>query len=168
MKSPIKAVPAGGRLNLFFMEMIIVLLFFGIASAVILNAFAASDRLSRESGRLERMSFCAQSAAEIFSETGSLSKTVEKLFGSNSYEILNIDFDGGGYASEVRLPLAEECEYSPQSPEIFMILTETAERSDGGALKILSVKFENTDSEELYRITSGAYVPAERRSDANE
>ncbi len=44
MKSPIKAVPAGGRLNLFFMEMIIVLMFFSIASAVILNAFAASGR----------------------------------------------------------------------------------------------------------------------------
>ncbi len=168
MKSPIKAVPAGGRLNLFFMEMIIVLMFFSIASAVILNAFAVSGRLSRESERLERMSFCAQSAAEIFSESGSLSQTLEELFGSGSYEILNLDLEGGGYAAEAKLPLTGDCEYFPQSPEIFMILAETAEKSDSGTLKILSVKFENTDNEELYRITSGAYIPAERRSDANE
>lgn len=168
MKSPIKAVPAGGRLNLFFMEMIIVLMFFSIASAVIINAFAASGRLSRESGQLEKMAFRAQSAAEIFSASGSLSQTLEELFGSGSYEILNADLEGGGYAAEAKLPLTVDCEYSPQSPEIFMILTETAEKSDSGTLKILSVKFENTDNEELYRITSGAYISAERRSDANE
>lgn len=168
MKSPIKSVPAGGRFNLFFMEMIIVLMFFSIASAVILNAFAASGRLSRESGQLEKMAFRAQSAAEIFSASGSLSQTLEELFGSGSYEILNADLEDGGYAAEAKLPLTGDCEYSPQSPEIFMTLTETAEKSDSGTLKILSVKFVNTDNKELYRITSGAYVPAERRADANE
>lgn len=168
MKSPIKATPAGGRLNLFFVEMIIVLMFFSIASAVILNAFAASGRLSRESGRLEKMAFCSQSAVEIFSSVGSLPQTIEKLFGNGSYEILNIDLEGGGYASEAMIPLTGNCEYSLQSPEIFMIMSETAEQSEGGVFKTLYIKFENTDNEELYRITSGAYIPAERRADANE
>lgn len=168
MKSPIKATPAGGRLNLFFVEMIIVLMFFSIASAVILNAFAASGRLSRESGRLEKMAFCSQSAAEIFSSAGSLFQTLEELFGSGSYEIQNMDLEGGVYVSEAKIPLTGNCEYSPQSPEIFMILSETAEQAEGGVLKTLYIKFENTDSEELYRITSGAYIPAERRADANE
>lgn len=153
MKSPIKAVPAGGRLNLFFMEMIIVLLFFGIASAVILNAFAASDRLSRESGRLERMSFCAQSAAEIFSETGSLPQTLEKLFGSNSYDIR-----GDEYASQVRLPLTEECAYSPENAELYMIMAVESEEPEG-LFKMYIVFTDGSDGEVLYEITAGAYLP---------
>lgn len=158
MKSPIKAVPAGGRLNLFFVEMIIVLMFFSIASAVILNAFAASGRLSRESGRLEKMSFCAQSAAEIFSETGSLPKTLEKLFGSGSYEILHIDFEDGGYASEVRLPLTEECAYSSENAELYMLVSVSGEEP-GGLSEMQIVFTDGNDGEVLYTITAGAYLP---------
>lgn len=161
MKSPIKAVPAGGRLNLFFVEMIIVLMFFSIASAVILNAFAASGRLSRESGRLERMSFCAQSAAEIFSETGNLPQTLEKLFGSGAYEILHIDFEDGGYASEVRLPLTEDCTYSPENAELYMLVSVSGE--EPGGLSEMQIVFtdgnDGSDGEVLYTITAGAYLP---------
>lgn len=154
MRSPMKSVPSGGKLNLFFMEMIIVLFFFSIASAVILNAFAASDRLSRESGRLERMSFCAQSAAEIFSETGSLPQTLEKLFGSNSYDIR-----GDEYASQVRLPLTEECAYSPENAELYMTVTVSGGEREG--LSEMHIIFtDGSDSgEPLYEIRSGAYLP---------
>lgn len=153
MKSPMKSVPSGGKLNLFFMEMIIVLFFFSIASAVILNAFAASDRLSRESERLERMSFCAQSAAEIFSETGSLSQTLEKLFGSNSYDIR-----GDEYASQVRLPLTEKCAYSPENAELYMLMSVESEEPDG--LSEMHIVFtDGSDGEVLYEIVAGAYLP---------
>lgn len=148
MKSPIRAVPAGGRFNLFFMEMIIVLLFFGIASAVILNAFAASDRLSRESGRLERMSFCAQSAAEIFSETGSLSETAEKLFGLTET------------ASDVMtVPLDDGCGYSPENAALLMTMTVSESETEG----LLEMHIAFTDGGEggevLYEVRSGAYLP---------
>ena len=56
----------------------------------------------------------------------------------------------------------------PQDPEIYIILTETAEQFDGGLLKTLSIRFENTDKEELYKITSGAYIPDEREAGFNE
>ncbi len=161
MKSPIKAVPAGGRLNLFFVEMIIVLMFFSIASAVILNAFAASGRLSRESGRLERMSFCAQSAAEIFSETGNLPQTLEKLFGSNSYDIRSGDLEGSGYDFQVRLPLTEECAYSPENAELYMLVSVSGE--EPGGLSEMQIVFtdgnDSSDGEVLYTITAGAYLP---------
>lgn len=168
MKSPTKPRVKAVRFNLFFLEMIIVLLFFSIAAAVILNSFAVSDRLASRSRRTESMTFCAQSAAEIFSKTGSLSQTVEELFGSGSAKILNADLEDGSYISEATVPLTESCEYSPQSPEIFMILTETAEQAGGGTLKALSIKFENTDKEELYQITSGAYIPNEWGDGFNE
>lgn len=168
MKSPIKPQAKAVRFNLFFLEMIIVLLFFSIAAAVILNSFAAANSLAKKSRRTESMAFCAQSAAEIFSKTGNLSQTVEELFGGISAEILNADPEEVGYISEAKVPLTESCEYSPQSPEIFMTMTETAEQFEVGILKTLSIRFENTDNEELYKITSGAYIPNESGAGFNE
>ncbi|MDE7289087.1 MAG: hypothetical protein K2N71_06265 [Oscillospiraceae bacterium] len=168
MKSPTKPRAKAVRFNLFFLEMIIVLLFFSIAAAVILNSFAVSNSLAKKSRRTEAMAFCAQSAAEIFSKTGNLSQTVEELFGSGSAEILNADLEDGDYISEATVPLTESCEYSPQSPEIFVIMTETAERTEDGVLKTLSIKFENADKEELYKITSGAYIPDELEAGLND
>lgn len=157
MRNPMKSAPAGGKLNLFFMEMIIVLFFFSIASAVILNAFAASDRLSRESRRLERMTFCAQSAAEIFSETGSLPETLEKLFGSNSYDISSADLEDGVYFSEVKVPLTEECAYNPENAELYMLVSVYSE--EPGGLSEMEIFFIDGDSRALYYITAGAYLP---------
>ena len=168
MKSPIKPRAKAVRFNLFFLEMIIVLLFFSIAAAVILNSFSVSNGLAQKSRRTEAMAFCAQSAAEIFSETGDLSQTIEELFGGGSAEILNADLEDGSYISEATIPLTESCEFSPQDPEIFITLTETAEQSNGGVLKTLSIRFENNDKEELYKITSGAYIPDEREAGFNE
>ena len=168
MKSPTKPRAKAVRFNLFFLEMIIVLLFFSIASAVILNSFSASDRLASRSRLTESMTFCAQSTAEFFSKTGDLSQTVEELFGGSSAQIIHADLDGGVYISEAKIPLTESCEYSPQNPEIYIILTETAEQSAGGMFKTLSIKFEDTDSEELYQITTGAYIPDKTGADLNE
>lgn len=168
MKSPTKPQTKAVRFNLFFLEMIIVLLFFSIAAAVILKSFAASDSLANKSRRTESMTFCAQSAAEIFSKTGNLSQTVEELFGNGSAEILNADLEKVGYISEATLPLTEDCEYSPQNPEIFVTMTETAEQFDSGVLKTLCIQFKNADKEELYKTTSGAYIPNELGAGLNE
>lgn len=154
MKSPIKAAHAGGRFNLFFMEMIIVLLFFSIASAVILDAFAASGRLSRESERLERMSFCAQSAAEIFSVTGSLSETAEKLFGTE----IGSEFPHTEGHIMIEIPLDESCAYSPESSSVRMYMTVSEQEYEG--LYQLYIKFIDNDSSQLlYEFLSGAYIP---------
>lgn len=168
MKSPIKPRAKAARFNLFFLEMIIVLLFFSIAAAVILNSFAAANSLAKKSRRTEAMAFCAQSAAEIFSKTGNLSQTVEELFGGGSAEILHADLEDGGYISEATVPLSESCEFSQQNPEIFVTITETAEQFEGGTLKTLYIKFENSDNEELYKITSGAYIPDKEEAGLNE
>ncbi|MCM1024373.1 MAG: hypothetical protein NC395_10000 [Prevotella sp.] len=167
MRSPMKATRAGGSLNLFFMEMIIVLLFFGIASAVILNAFAAADRVSGESGRLERMSFCAQSAAEIFSASGDLEDTAKRLFGDVPFGIPAADTSEGG-SETLTVPLSEDCEYSPGDPPLFMTMSVSGEEYGGGRLKTLHITFEDENGGELYSIVSGAYLPAERTVSGNE
>lgn len=146
MRSPIKAAPAGGRQNLFLVEMIIVLLFFSLAAAAILRTFAAADSLSRESGRLERMSFCAQSAAELYSETGSLSETAEMLFGLDTED-----------ANTVTIPLDGQCRYSVSDASLYMSMTAVKGKRDG--LSELHIAFSDKDGETVYEIKSGAYLP---------
>ncbi len=154
MRSPIKAAPAGGRLSLFFVEMIIVLLFFSIASVTILRTFAASDSLSRESGRLERMSFCAQSAAELYSETGNLSETSKELFGIETEN-----------ADTVIVPLDEQCRYSKSDVSLYMSMTAVKGERDG--LSELHIAFSDKGGETVYEIKSGAYLP-EKEDGGNE
>lgn len=160
IKSPTKPQRKAVRFNLFFLEMIIVLLFFSIAAAVILRSFAASDKLARSSRRLENMAFCAQSVAEIYSETGSMRDTAETLFGDGNWQILNIDMQEG-YAATLTVPMTSGCEYSPQSTELFMEMAESSEEYAGGNLRTLTVSFEDEDGEVLYKITAGAYIPSE-------
>lgn len=154
MKSQTKPQKKAVRFNLFFLEMIIVLLFFGIAAAVILRSFAASDRLVRSSRRLENMAFCAQSAAELYSETGSIGYTAEMLFGSELHALGGADGD----VRSLTVPLTDECAYSVQDPRLFMEMAESTEEYAGGKLKTLTVRFEDGDGEALYEITSGAYI----------
>ena len=147
MKSPIKAIAKTERFNLFFIEMIIVLLFFCIAAVVILRAFAVSDRLARESRQMESMAFCAQSAAELYSETYSLSAAAEEMFG----------ISGMGGASQITVPLNDRCVYSVKDPALFMTMTETKENMGGGVLFTLYIGFENSEGETVYEVSSGAY-----------
>lgn len=153
MRSPIKATAKPGRFNLFFLEMIIVLLFFCIAAAVILRAFAVSDRLARESRRTESMAFCAQSAAELYAETYSISEAAKEMFGISGME----------NASQMTVPLNDRCVYSVKDPSLFMIMTETKENLGGGVMFTLHIGFENDNGEMLYELSSGAYKSNARK-----
>lgn len=151
MRSPTKSLPYGGRLNLFLLEMIIVLLFFSIASAVILKAFVSADRISAENIRLEKMAFCAQSAAEAFSVTADLGETAEMLFG-----VEHDKFEG---ASRIEIPLDEKCGYAYlKDASVFMTMQVTGSEYDG-RLKILHIFFKDEDGNMLYEINTAAYMP---------
>ena len=152
MKSPIKSIGKKGRFSLFFMEMIIVLLFFSVAAAIILRSFAASDRLARVSRRLESMTFCAQSAAEIYSRTASVSETAQLLFDESGLVFI----DG---VSAVRIPVSSECKYSPAAPELFMTMVETEEYCENGRFMKLEIIFSDSRDETVYKVESGAYIP---------
>lgn len=144
MKSQIKQKGKGIRLNLFFVEMIIVLLFFSIASAVILRSFVGSDRLARESRQIEDMAFLAQSAAEIYSGTADLSGTAEMLTSADHI-----------------------CEYDPHENRITVFMdngvtgtiSETSDEYGGGSLKTLHISFMDGSGETLYELDTGAYIP---------
>lgn len=151
MRNPTKPLPDRGRLNLFLLEMIIVLLFFSIASAVILKAFVTADRISAENIRLERMAFCAQSAAESFSSTTDLAETAEAVFG--------IDSDNFENATRIEIPLDDKCSYAYLTDAgIFMTMQIIGSEYDG-RLKTLHIFFKDKNGNMLYEINSAAYTP---------
>lgn len=153
MKNPIRAIRKNGRFNLFFVEMIIVLLFFSIAAGIILRSFAASDKLARDSRRMESMAFCAQSAAEIYSRTASVSETAAVLFGKDTSI-----FSGNEGISSIRVPVSADGSYSPSSPDFYMTMSETKEDHGRGQISILNISFSDDSSGEiLYEVRSGAY-----------
>ncbi len=153
MKSPIAKVRKHIRSNLFFVEMIIVLLFFSIASAVILRSFAASDRLAKESRRIESMAFLAQSAAEIYSGTADISETAEKLLSGKPYTY-NEYPDG-----------SQEISFSMDT-ETTVRLRESSEIYAGGPLKILEISFSDGSGGILYETKTGAYFPERTVTDS--
>ena len=153
MRSPTKSVRGVGRLNLFLLEMIIVLLFFSIASAVILKAFVAADRISAENIRLERMAFCAQSVAESFSVTADLAETAEDIFGIDPENIEN--------ATYIEIPLKEDCTYSYlEDADIFLIMQFVhTEYGEGQMYIVTNIYFKDDDGNVLYEMNSAAFKP---------
>lgn len=159
MRSPIKAVSAKSRLNLFLLEMIIVLLFFSIASAVILKAFVTADRISAENIRLEKMSFCAQSAAECFTATADISKTAEMLFG--------VDLSDSENTTRIDIPLDDNCEYAYMKEASISMTMQIVNTDYDGRLQMLRIFFSDNDKNLLYEINTAAYTP-ERKVLYNE
>lgn len=127
-----KSAPFG----LFYIEMIIVLFFFMIASAVILEAFAAADGISKESDVLEHISLCSQTAAESFAASGDASEALRAAFGA--------DVGGEGV---ILIPMDEKCTYSAYgSYEAAVIIHEEE------LVPVMEISFRKKGGEEIYNI----------------
>lgn len=122
--------------GLFYIEMIIVLFFFMIASAVILRAFAAADSISKESDMLEHISLCSQTAAESFALSGDASEAIKDAFGA----------DLGSDAVTV-IPLDENCTYSVYGS--FEAVVNVREEE---LVPVMEISFRRKGGEELYKI----------------
>ncbi|MGN0553952.1 MAG: type II secretion system protein [Oscillospiraceae bacterium] len=132
----LKKKSQGGFTGLFYIEMIIVLFFFMIAATVILNAFVAADEISNESGILERMSFCGQTAAECFALSGDVSEAVDAAFGASV-----------GDESISVIPLNEKCEYSVDRAYEAVISAFEEEN-----IPVMEIRFNNKKGEQIYSI----------------
>lgn len=145
MIKQIKSSPKRSNSHLFFVEMIIVLLFFVISCAVVMNMFVHSDKLSRESERLEKMTFCSQSAAEIYSETGSTSKITEMLFGISTEE-----------NKAVNLKLDNDFSVSEEGALTLELIPEN--NSDREKFTAIEIRFSDNTDRVLYSVKA-AHIP---------
>ena len=132
--------------NLFFVELIIVLLFFSFSAAVILQVFAAADERQRISSFTEKSVICAQSIAEVYSVSASLNETFCLVFGN---EIIADDAESAVvYLDENLTPSLDA--------DICLKFEQAVEESAAGYLYKLDMSFV-LDDEEIYAVTCYAY-----------
>lgn len=135
--------------NLFFTELIIVLLFFSFSAAVILGIFASADNCQRRSDLVENALICSQSIAEAFAVTGDFSETSEIVFGGNTG-----NFDG--HATEIHL----DSEMKPcQDGEIILYMSQLSEKNDAGILECLTFEFRTDEGLLFTPVVCSSYFP---------
>ena len=68
-------------MNLFFIELLTVLLFLSIGGAIVLNMFVMADRKAIRSARYEQALTDVQSFSEIYALTGDINASADRVFG---------------------------------------------------------------------------------------
>lgn len=132
--------------NLFFIELLIVLLFFGFSVAVILKIFASADYKQDYSTLTQKTVLCAESVAEAFSVSGNLSETVSLVFGIES-EV---------YDGVFCINLDDTMKPSSEG-KVELLLFEKVDETPAGNLSELSIGF-TKNGKEIYSLECYAYT----------
>lgn len=139
---------------LLYAEMIIALLFFVISFAVIIRVFASADGLESKSRQRQSAALCAQSIAEAYSVSGDVHSAVRLALGA--------ELRGFNGSAEIGL---DSGFYPSDSSDIILRLGEQRQDTVAGVYSELAVEFYEKngdsadDSEPIYSLTCGAYVP---------
>lgn len=133
--------------NLFFIELLAVLLFFSFSSAVILRIFAAADHRQELSDLTEKAVICAQSVAEAFSVSGSLSESASRVFGTDE-----------DYGNEAVIALDDN--FMPSENGVISVkLVQSDESASAGVLSHLDIYFNLDNNEYVHYVNCASYSP---------
>ncbi len=143
--------PSFRHLNSFFVEIILVVLFFAFSCAILIKVFANSYVQNKNADNINMAVITAQSFDNMFSSNGDLTKTVESMYGKSAAECVNNDY--------VVLFLDSQGKYSGQSG-VFKIVISCNEdvNNKAGVIKSADISVLSDDGE-LVRLTSSVYVP---------
>ncbi len=129
--------------SLFLMEMMVVILFFALTSAICVHLFVQSYQTAKHSEALANGVLQAESAAEVYKSTaGDLEQTAV---------LLNAD-----WAEEKGLMLAYDAHWQP-AEEGRMAYTLTMSESDEAVVPTAEVLISAADGSEIYRLSVKAY-----------
>ena len=165
-------------LNLFFIELLVVLLFFALSGGVIMNLFASADLKARINKLTEQAMLRVQSVSEMYALCGDMDKTVDEVFGSAACTAFTktLTEDENGEPTEQEIVLRgytvtfDENMYPLVTPDgkrdfgaVELILLETGEEMNGGILHKLEIEavtlFGSKGAEIFYKGVSTAYIP---------
>ncbi len=134
--------------NLFFIELIVILLFFSFSAAVILGIFAAADHRQKHSNLVENALVCSQSIAEAFAVTGDFAEASEIVFGAVGVS--------DGNVAEIRL---DDNMMLCEDGEVMLSMIQNNIETEAGRLSCLEFEFV-TDKGKLFSpIICEAYFP---------
>ena len=139
----------GGRSGAFLAEMVVVLLFFSIASAIVLRLFVGAYTQNRLSVNTSQAILKAQSAAESYRATGDAALALAAVSADSDGGTAWFDRDWGAPSDEADRAFA------------LRIGLSAGENSAGGTMRRADITVGGADGEILYSLTVGDYRPAE-------
>lgn len=146
-------------LNLFFIELIIILLFLSISGAVILKLFASADLIEEKNFLTGHAVMNVQSLSEMYAGTGDMRKASDALFGSGWYTedcdgVITICLD-----NEMKPLLTEDARRN--YGRVNIVLDETRTEGNCGVLCCMTGKVYllGEGNKEVYSQVCSAYIP---------
>lgn len=149
-------------LNLFFVELLIILLFMSISGAVILNMFVTADRKAVRNALYEQALTDVQSFSEVYALTGNLKASADRVYGA---ECLTPGADGSFTVvlDEDNRPLITE-EGRNTYGRLSVTLYEDEKKTAAGRyseVEIIVFRKDGTaDADMIIRQRCSAYIPS--------
>ncbi len=155
-------------MNLFFIELIIVLVFLSISGTVVLKLFSSADLLAERTRLTEHAIMDVQSLAELYAVEGDMVKAADRLYGSNWAEVTS---DG-----KCMICLDEEMRplFTPDARDnygrLYIEMSEQRTRGKCGTYCEMDARVVllSDGGGEVYSQTSSTYIPDIEGVDANE
>ena len=144
----------GVQYNSFFIEIILVILFFSISVAVTLQLFVAANSRAQQSSDLSVAVIKAENIAE---QVKSLT-TVDAL----PMTLATAKPSGSGNALQYTIGYDKEWHETKTDPCYVIDVTMNKAKSDSGTMVIADIsinRLHNSSTESLYRLNSAKYLP---------
>ena len=160
--------------NLFFIELLVVLLFFAVSGGVVMNLFASADVRARRNKLTEQTMLRVQSVSELYAVCGDMDKTVDRIFGMAACvpftQTQTVEETGEQKSSRGYTITFNDDMYPLVTPDgirdygaVELLLLETEEDMNGGTFHKLEIEavtlFSNDGAELFYEGVSTAYIP---------
>lgn len=145
------------HLNSFFVEIILVILFFSLACAILVQVFGKAYSNHNEANYINSATIKGQSISETFASNGSVEKTISKFFGND----FPVD------SSDNTFILNFDSEWKNTNKNIFYIIkiTPSTESSSAGNLNIAKIEIYNKDKL-IFSTQASKYIPSKEGSNA--
>lgn len=140
------------HVNSFFIEIILVVFFFSIACAILIQVYAKAFEQNLEAEKINSATLKGQSISEVFSSSGDVKKTLTTVFGDKKYTSTLDD--------TFKLNFDKDWNLSTNNIYYCVIIKTTTNSTSSGKLSIANIEILNK-SEPLFSITSSSYLPLE-------
>ncbi len=145
----LKRVTSFKSVNSFFIEIIIVIFFFTISSAVIIQIFACAYQRNNQTDTLNTSILKTQTVCESFSSSGDINSALRGLFGESADTYLS--------DKSISIPINDKWEVTPNGNFIFTVSLSQKPCPAGNMIMAKFTVIEN--SKILYEATSSIYNP---------
>ncbi len=144
------------KVNSFFIEIIIVILFFSVSSAVIAEVFAKAYIEKNLNKMTSSAIITAESISEVYSTNGNLNQTIEQVF---SKDCASSSITANNY----KIKLDKDLKWNGKSDDIILNVSEAKKPNPQGMLSYLDIEFISRDKV-IYELSSSAYIPDKEES----